>query len=257
LHSRLGWLIRQVKRSTSIPVAVITNGSLLHIPAVAQEVAAADAVLPTLDAGDAALYRRLNRPHPALTYDSLRQGLGKFRQHYEGLFWLEVMLVDGVNDSEAALRGLAAALDELEPDQIHVNVPFRASAEPWVRAPLAATVKRACEILGPRARLVPPASAGLEQMPEASTAALAEVIARHPVSATEVRRSFPELEGRSDEMINDAVAQRRLQKVQRHGEWFWCPAGGTYADLQAGKGASQSREHKTSPHKKGRHGGSL
>ena len=67
LHSGIGWLIRQVKAFTDIPVAVITNGSLLYLPAVREELAPADAVLPTLDAGSAQLYRQINRPYPALT----------------------------------------------------------------------------------------------------------------------------------------------------------------------------------------------
>ena len=66
LHASLGVMIRQVKDLTTIPVAVITNGSLLYLPEVRQELLAADAVLPTLDAGNAKLYRKINRPHPAI-----------------------------------------------------------------------------------------------------------------------------------------------------------------------------------------------
>ena len=53
LHASIGLLIRQVKTLTDLPVAVITNGSLLYLPEVRQELSAADAVLPTLDAGNA------------------------------------------------------------------------------------------------------------------------------------------------------------------------------------------------------------
>jgi wyosine [tRNA(Phe)-imidazoG37] synthetase (radical SAM superfamily) len=51
LHASLGLLIRQVKTLTDRPVAVITNGSLLYLPEIRQELSAADAVLPTLNAG--------------------------------------------------------------------------------------------------------------------------------------------------------------------------------------------------------------
>lgn len=64
LHSRIGWLIGQVKRMTGLPVAVITNGSLLYLPEVRQELAAADAVMPSLDAGEEKLYRHINQPTP-------------------------------------------------------------------------------------------------------------------------------------------------------------------------------------------------
>jgi wyosine [tRNA(Phe)-imidazoG37] synthetase (radical SAM superfamily) len=43
LHAGIGLLIRQVKALTDLPVAVITNGALLHLPEVRAELIAADA----------------------------------------------------------------------------------------------------------------------------------------------------------------------------------------------------------------------
>ncbi len=84
LHSGIGSLIRKVKRLTSIPVAVITNGSLLYLQELRQELYAADAVLPSLDAGNEELYLKINRPHPDITYDRTIDGLIKFSQEYDG-----------------------------------------------------------------------------------------------------------------------------------------------------------------------------
>ncbi len=64
LHLGIGWLIRQAINATSIPVAVITNGALLHQPDVRADLLPADVVMPTLCAGTAELYRRIHRPHP-------------------------------------------------------------------------------------------------------------------------------------------------------------------------------------------------
>jgi wyosine [tRNA(Phe)-imidazoG37] synthetase (radical SAM superfamily) len=135
LHSGIGWLIREVKQLTDHPVAVITNGSLLYLPEVREELAAADAVLPTLDAGTAELYRRINRPHPEVTFGRLTDGLIAFRQGYQGCMWLEVMLVHGLNDVEQALHQLATVLRRIGPDEVHINLPTRPSAETWVQPP--------------------------------------------------------------------------------------------------------------------------
>jgi len=233
LHARIGWLIRQAKGLTDIPVAVITNGSLLHIPEVAQELAAADAVLPTLDAGDAALYRRINRPHPALSYDSLRQGLITFRHQYGGLFWLEVMLVKGLNDSESALQSLAAALGEIEPDEVHINVPFRAPAESWVRVPARDTLRRARELIGSRARLIDPAPADFRTRRTNIVDSLAEVVARHPLPEEEVRATFAVSGGDPDAAVGELASDKRVARVERHGHVFWCPSRATYAKRPA------------------------
>ena len=61
LNSGIGALIRGIKATTKVPLAVITNGSLFSLPEVRKEILPADAVLPTLDVGSAELFRLLNR----------------------------------------------------------------------------------------------------------------------------------------------------------------------------------------------------
>ena len=104
LNASVGWLICEVKTLTRIPVAVITNGSLLYLPEVRQELATADAVLPSLDAGNAKLYQQINRPYPELTFETLVDGLIAFREEYKGKYWMEVMLVRVMNDYEKAQK---------------------------------------------------------------------------------------------------------------------------------------------------------
>ena len=57
-----------------IPVAVLTNGALLYLPEVRRELAAADLVLPSLDAAREETYRAINRPLPELSLESLARG---------------------------------------------------------------------------------------------------------------------------------------------------------------------------------------
>lgn len=125
LHSALGWLIAETKKLTQIPVAVITNGSLLYRPEVRKELLLADAVLPTLDAGDAALYKKINRPMGELTFERLVDGMIAFREEYTGKLWVEVMLIKGLNDTLPALSLPAATLKRIQPDEVHINLPTR------------------------------------------------------------------------------------------------------------------------------------
>ena len=107
LHSGLGRMIRETRAMTSVPIAVITNGALLRREDVRRELASADAVMPSLDAGSEDLYRTINRPYPGLTLARHFEGLAAFRQSFSGRLWVEVMLVAGLNDTEPALRDLA------------------------------------------------------------------------------------------------------------------------------------------------------
>ncbi|HHE08223.1 MAG TPA: radical SAM protein, partial [Chlorobaculum parvum] len=118
LYKGLGWLISEVKKATEIPVAVITNGSLLYLSEVRRELLEADAVLPSLNAGSAELFERIDRPAPGFTFERHVEGLRLFRQEYRGKLWIEAMLIKGVNDSDEAFGELAAVLSEIKPDMI-------------------------------------------------------------------------------------------------------------------------------------------
>ncbi len=183
LHVGIGWLIRNVKAITRIPVSVITNGSLFHLSEVREELSAADAVLSSLDAGNPTMYRRINRPAAALRFDLLLEGLLSFRKEYRGKLWIEVMLMKGINDREEALKEISAILERIRPDQVHISVPSRPPAEPDVQRPDDESLRRAAEILGVRAHLIQ-ASDGIFDLSghESPAEAALAILSRHPMS---------------------------------------------------------------------------
>ena len=232
LHSRIGWLIRQVKMLADLPVAVITNGSLLYLPEVRQELAAADAVLPTLDAGTADLYRQINRPHPDITFERLVDGLIAFRGTYSGKLWVEVMLVQGLNDTEAALQEIAAVLRRVQPDEVHINLPTRPPAETWVRPSDAEGLLRARAILGDIAVVVHPAEGEFDLSGfDTAVDAIIAIITRHPMRQEELERTLTRwTPGHVRETLTDLAASGQAQVVERYGVRFWSAAPSHYPD---------------------------
>jgi wyosine [tRNA(Phe)-imidazoG37] synthetase (radical SAM superfamily) len=93
LYSRLGELIEHIQAMTEVPVAVLTNGSLLWQKPVRDALALADLVMPSLDAPDHDRFEFINRPHPDITFKRLLEGLEAFRREFSGKYWLELMLV--------------------------------------------------------------------------------------------------------------------------------------------------------------------
>jgi wyosine [tRNA(Phe)-imidazoG37] synthetase (radical SAM superfamily) len=248
LHAGLGRMIREVRAMVSAPIAVITNGALLHREDVRRELAAADAVMPSLDAGSPDLYRAINRPFPGITLARHLGGLVDFQRSFAGRLWVEVMLVAGLNDTEAALLDLAAALRRIRPDEIHINVPTRPPAETWVRAPEADVLERARSILGLEARVVLPAGGNFALDTHTTVAdAVVEVVTRHPMSEDELAAAL------SRDWAPDKVAfalravalDDRVQVVERHGQRFWTAAVYRYAGGRSSGG--QHPEHGPPP----------
>ncbi|MDH7593073.1 MAG: radical SAM protein [Methanomicrobiales archaeon] len=114
------------------PAAVLTNGSLLWQQRVREEISRADLVLPTLTTVNAETFRRIHRPHPALSLEKILEGLVLFRREFGGEIWLEVFLVPPLNTSREELEGLQSAIARISPDRVQLNTLDRPCAEAWV-----------------------------------------------------------------------------------------------------------------------------
>ncbi|MDX9822717.1 MAG: radical SAM protein [Syntrophales bacterium] len=129
LNSGIGDLIAKIKRLTDIPVAVLTNGSLLSDNEVRDALMAADLVLPSLDAGDGRLFRYINRPHEAICFETMVAGIAAFTRRFPGEVWLEVFLLGGVTDISSEIKKIAAGVRRIRPARVQVNTVSRPPAE--------------------------------------------------------------------------------------------------------------------------------
>jgi wyosine [tRNA(Phe)-imidazoG37] synthetase (radical SAM superfamily) len=129
LNSQIRKVIEGVKKITSIPIAVITNGSLFYLEEVRHDLIEADVILPSLDAVSSDAFLKINRPEAGLSAERIIEGLEKFRRIYKGKIWLEILFCKGVNDSQDELNRMKEAVERIEPDQIHLNTVVRPPSE--------------------------------------------------------------------------------------------------------------------------------
>ncbi len=124
LHIDLGTIISDIKE-LDIPIAVLTNSSLLYLAGVREDLKKADLVVPSLDSIRDQSYQLINRPCPDLPLDLILEGFKKFCHEYEGDIWVEILFVRGINDTLEEVKELASFINPLPIDGIQLNTVSR------------------------------------------------------------------------------------------------------------------------------------
>lgn len=129
LHDAIGDLIENIKSRTNIPLAVLTNGSLLWRDDVRDALMTADLVLPSLDAGDEFTFQYVNRPHGEISLERVVSGIAAFTRRFLGEVWLEVFLLAGVTGITSEARKIAALAKHIGPARVQLTTVSRPPAE--------------------------------------------------------------------------------------------------------------------------------
>jgi wyosine [tRNA(Phe)-imidazoG37] synthetase (radical SAM superfamily) len=154
LHKGIGEIIHAIKGMTSVPIAVLTNGTLLYLPEVRASLLEADVVSPSLDAATEDVFQKIDRPNPKLRLQGIIEGMKQFRREYKGKLWIEILFVKGINDSDDEVHKLKKALDEIQPDKIHLNTVVRPPTEFFALPISENRMREIQQILGEKAEII-------------------------------------------------------------------------------------------------------
>lgn len=219
LNLGLGRIIRRIKALTGVPVAVLTNGALLYLPEVRLELQAADLVLPSLDAAREETFRAINRPLTGYPLSRLLEGLEACRREYQGRLWLEVMLLKGVNDSDADLEALRRVLRTLSPDKVQLNTAVRPGVEDYARPLNLAEMDAIAGYLEDEVEVIASGTGAAKPAAACDDAVLVEMLARRPMTAADLARVLG---------LPLAVVRQRLHHLCETGQ----VAGQPYCDQE-------------------------
>lgn len=212
LHSRIRSIIEGIKTMTSIPVAVITNGSLLFEEEVRKDLLGSDKVLPSLDAVSPEVFMKVNRPHPEFKIEEVIEGMVEFRKIYNGQIWLEILFCKGVNDGHEELMKIKQVVDQIQPDRIHLNTVIRPPSEKWV-APLNQEEMEAIQsFLGEKASIISefnrhPPSVRIGNIKEE----ILRILRRRPLSFSDLSRGIGVREEELDHYIGSLLEEKRIR----------------------------------------------
>jgi wyosine [tRNA(Phe)-imidazoG37] synthetase (radical SAM superfamily) len=132
LDINIGEEISLLKR-IGIPIAVITNASLLWLSDLRENLMESDFISVKIDAVSQDLWRAINRPHKILRLNEILEGIREFMETFNGTVVSETMLIDGVkyNSEFAKMANFLKGLAKL--DRAYIAIPTRPPAETWVK----------------------------------------------------------------------------------------------------------------------------
>lgn len=210
LNKDLGWLILEIKKRTNIPIAVLTNGSLLWDESVREALYSADLVIPSLDAVSEAVFKKINRPSPVLNINTIIEGIITFRKEFKSNLWLEILFCKGINDSRDEIDLLADAVQRINPDKVQIGTVVRPPAVPDVQPVDMKFLQEVVTKFGERAEIIgspyqPPKS----EEKIISDADIINLLRRRPTTTEELSRAFE---------VSPELLAKQLRQLQQQGK---------------------------------------
>jgi wyosine [tRNA(Phe)-imidazoG37] synthetase (radical SAM superfamily) len=217
LNSEIGGLIRLikgVKEITSIPVAILTNGTLLFMKDVQKDLLEADVVLPSLDAASQHIFKRINRPHNFLNIESIINGLKGFRKIFCGQIWLEIMLIKGFNDDSKELLQIKKALSEIQPDKVHLNTVIRPPSEKYASPLNPDEMRAARDLLGEGCEIIAEFHGKGYVGKRDLKGAIIEMTKRRPMTITDIANLFGLSEANATKMMEGLNVKGLIREIK-------------------------------------------
>jgi len=219
LHIALGQIIKRLKQLSPLPIAVLTNGSLLWRGDVQKDLIPADIVLPTLSSPTPENFQRIHHPHPDLKLEKIIEGMINFRKIFKGKIWLEVFLVKGINDNEKEMQSLKSIIEKIQPDKIQLNTSVRVPSEEHPISVDEEKMSALAKILGERAELIAEFRAkeiALKSLP--SEEEILNYLRRRPATIQDLSSGLSLSEKQAEAVLQELIQKGKIQSQTWEGK---------------------------------------
>ncbi|MCG2791141.1 MAG: radical SAM protein [Actinomycetia bacterium] len=156
LNSDIGKFIDIIKKISNIPVLVLTSGGTLGFNGVIDDIKGAGLIKVSLDAPDNRLLKKINRPCREVNFNKNISGLKKLIDDFSGDIWLEIMILEGINDDLDSAYMFKHIIENLGEGikKIHLNTAVRPSGENYIKLPNPERLKEIKDILGKKVQII-------------------------------------------------------------------------------------------------------
>lgn len=233
LYSRIGELIDGIKAMTDVPVAVLTNGSLLWQAEVRSQLLNADLVVPSLDAGDEAMFRAVNRPHEDISFERMLKGLIDFRAEFRGQYWLEVFLLAGHNATAAEVQKLVDCVRRIGPDRVQLNTVTRPPADKCAITVEQRRLNELANMFSPPAEVIADFR-GVHQQREfvAGQESVLDLLRRRPCSIDDIAAGLGMHRNEAVKYVAELVAENLIEQTTTAGKVYYKATGRSIRNIR-------------------------
>ncbi|MDD3118424.1 MAG: radical SAM protein [Victivallales bacterium] len=229
LNRRIGDVVAFVRRHyPQYRLCLLTNGSLLGDPEVAAAVKDIDLIIPSLDASCEEEFATINRAQSLMSLAALVDALTRFRKTFTGAYWLEVFVVPGVNDSEAAIDRSRRLIAAIRPDKVQLNTLDRPGCVSWLKPASETTLRHFVARLHD---LVPVEAVGRFHYQSYEDAGLPEdelkdrivdIVSRRPGTADDIAAALALSRDHAIELLHQLSDARIVRRTVSRRGIFYC-----------------------------------
>ncbi len=226
LHKDIGYLIDELKKLTNIPVAVLTNGSLLHLQEVRNDLKNADVVIPTLCTADKDTFQKIHRGHASVDIEKVIDGYVRFREMYHGQLWLELMLMRDINDSPEQINNLMKVIDKIHPDKIHLNTVVRPPSEKCAHPVSLEAMQRIQDMFGEKCEIIVDFKPKTkDRLYDTNLEKITAMISRRPLTLDDLVKTTNLSRNELLECVQLLLHKGKIEMSMHDGKQFYKPRG--------------------------------
>ena len=225
LNTDIGVIISEIKKITSTPVTLLTNGSLLWNRQVREKITGVDILIPTLSSVYQKTYNKIHRPHPGLKLEDILEGLKGMRKEFAGKYFREVFFLAGLNDTEEEVSGLFEIISHIQPDRVQLNTVVRPPSETGAISVSKEKLEEIKNLFGDKTEIIAVAPRKSRNNKIDSIAdRITEMIKRRPVTVDDISNALNIQKVETERFIKELMIKGHIQE-ERYGENLFYTSG--------------------------------
>lgn len=201
LYPKLDALVDDINKiKQNHKLLILSNGSTIDNRAIQSALLKIDIVKLSLDCATQKSFKKLDRPHSNISIESIIEGMKTFRSIFQGELVIEILIVEGINDTKEEFDALNLVLQAIKPDRIDVGTIDRPPAYDVKGVSMERVVELSAQLIGLHVNIAYKKEY-TQNKRTFSEEEILELLKRRPQSFEDVKLCF------------DAISHQHLQKL--------------------------------------------